>query len=136
VQIHPSDAVLWLAQEGVFRLLLIDLVKEQALRRLSPEQARTLLERLAACTVIEYISPPPDELRRIYLEVQPRITSAIRHPMDFEIGASLYRAQPDYFVSSNDADFNSRFNAVFGGVVLTPRKFVERLRRGLPRKVG
>ncbi|MBI3912041.1 MAG: hypothetical protein HY320_14060 [Armatimonadetes bacterium] len=136
LRVHPSSALIRLATTHAFRLLLIDQVRLQVEDDLNEADLAVLETSLAECWIVPFQDPPPEALRDVLEGVEPRLRSAIRHVGDFAIGACVYLAKPDYFVSSNRAHFNQAFGRLLGETkITTPKRFIALVRQGIGRHI-
>jgi hypothetical protein len=120
---HHSNAFLTLAESRAFTLVLYDLVHEQVKAVLKHAENHELEKRLTLCDT-QYVRTDP-ELILDALDVNPKIRPAIRHPLDYAIGAALHLDAPDYFVSENERHFNTKLEDCLAATqIKTPRQFL------------
>lgn len=117
-----SNAVLLMAEIGLFRLVVSRLVLDEAERNLRKKLPRALpnFARQMAQIELEIVPPPSDEEVQQWVEVI--------EPKDAPILAAAVSAQVDRLLTLNSKDFTPEVMAKSGLHILSPGEFVQEIR--------
>lgn len=117
------------ARDGLFRLLVLNLVLDELIHRARMQgwlarMEDALLEFLSECETVWLDPPIPAEMA----EHKGRLWAKVRHEADAEVAVEVWKHRPDFLVHTNRRHWGPQMDHPLGGVrVVRPAQFLREM---------